>query len=248
MARRAAFVVLFALLGLLALAPAVQARVSIVPGAVPGGGTSVFAFRLANERPDTASTRLELTFPQDPPIAFAEVAGVRGWTATITPRELPEPIQAGDKTITEVVGSIVLSGGSVGPGQFEQFLITLGPLPADGRLVLDAVQGYANGQSDTWTGATAPSITIGPGNVVGAPPVGGPANPGGGGGTEVADPEPAGGVSSWALLWVAIGVAVVFVALVGIRTRLLVVREAKAEPEEESVLEKETTEPEVVGR
>jgi uncharacterized protein YcnI len=224
MARRAPLALLLALLGLLALAPAAQARVSIVPGAVPGGGTQTFAFRLANERTDTTTTRLELTFPPTPAIATAKVAGARGWTATITPR--------GDN-----VGSIVLSGGSVGPRQFEQFLITLGPLPADGRLVLQAVQAYGNGQSEK----SAPTVVIGPGNVVGAPPVGGPANPG------LPRPEPASGGVSFGVLWIALGVAVAFIALVGIRTRLLVARNAEPEPEPETE-DVGHAEPEAVSR
>jgi uncharacterized protein YcnI len=225
MVRRATFALLLALLGLLAVAPAAQARVSIVPGAVPGGGTQTFAFRLANERTDTTTTRLELTFPQAPVITTARVAGAKGWTATITPR--------GDD-----VGSIVLSGGSVGPRQFEQFLITLGPLPADGRLVLQAVQVYGNGRSEK----SEPTIVIGPGNVVGAPPVGGPANPG-----IPPQSEPTSGGVSFGVLWVALGVAVAFIALVGIRTRLLVTRE-EPEPDEPEEPEPVPAEPEAVAR
>jgi uncharacterized protein YcnI len=233
MARRATLASLLVLLGLLALAPAAQARVSIVPGAVPGGGTQTFAFRLANERTDTTTTRLELTFPQAPAITTAKVAGTKGWTATVTPQG-------------ENVGSIVLSGGSVGPRQFEQFLITLGPLPADGRLVLQAVQAYGNGQSEK----SAPTIVIGPGNVVGAPPVGGPANPGTG---PVAEPASSGGVS-FGVLWIALGVAVAFIALVGIRTHLAA-RDTEPEPETEPDPEHESdaedvshAEPEAVSR
>jgi len=227
MARRATLVFLFVLLGLLALAPAAQARVSIVPGAVPGGGTQTFAFRLANERTDTTTTQLEITFPQAPAITSAEVAGVKDWTATITPR--------GD-----AVGSIVLSGGSVGPRQFEQFLITLGPMPSDGRLVLEAVQSYGDGQSET----SAPTIVIGPGNVVGAPPVGGPANPGTNPRT-----EPASAGVSFGVLWMALGVAVAFIALVGIRTRLLVTRKPEPEPAPEPDAEEASrAEPEAVSR
>jgi uncharacterized protein YcnI len=231
MVRRATLVFVLTVLGLLALAPAAQARVSIVPGAVPGGGTQAFAFRLANERTDTETTRLELVFPEEPAIMSAEVAGVQGWTATITPR--------GD-----AVGSIVLSGGSVGPRQFEQFLITLGPLPSDGRLVLEAVQAYGDGQSET----SAPTIIIGPGNVVGAPPVGGPANPG-----TPARTEPASGGVSFGVLWISLGVAVGFIALVGLRTRLLVTRKPELEPDPEPDPEPEpeeasNAEPEAVSR
>lgn len=228
-----------AVLGLLAAAPSAQARVSIVPGAVPGGGTEVFAFRLANERPGTASTRLELTFPQVPPITFAEVAGVRGWTATIQPR---------DNAGTQVVGSIVIEGGRVGSGQFEQFLIKLGPLPESGTLTFVAKQGYDNGDVDTFAGATAPGIKIGSGNVVGAPPVGGPANPGPGGGTEPAEPAAAGGVSTSGLLWVALGLAVAFIVLVGIRTRLLATRDETPVTEAVAVRKEDDTEQEAVSR
>lgn len=229
MLRRATLVVLFAVLGLLALAPAAQARVSIVPGAVPGGGTQAFAFRLANERTDTTTTRLELVFPEEPAITSAKVAGVKGWTAAITPR--------GD-----AVGSIVLSGGSVGPRQFEQFLITLGPLPSDGRLVLDAVQAYGDGQAER----SAPTIVIGPGNVVGAPPVGGPANPG-----TTPRTVPASAGVSFGVLWIALGVAIAFIALVGIRTRLIVTRTPEPEPDPEPDPEPEEAghaEPEAVSR
>jgi hypothetical protein len=202
-----------------------------VPGAVPGGGTQAFAFRLANERTDTTTTRLELIFPESPAITSAEVAGVQGWTATITPR--------GD-----AVGSIVLSGGSVGPRQFEQFLITLGPLPPDGQLVFEAVQAYEDGQSET----SAPTVIIGPGNVVGAPPVGGPANPG-----TPARTDPASAGVSFGVLWISLGVAVAFIALVGIRTRLLVARKAAPAPEPDpepdpEPAEASNAEPEAVSR
>jgi len=235
---RSLTVLVLAVLGLLAPAASAQAEVSIVPGAVPGGGTEVFAFRLANARTDTSSTRLELTFPQVPPITFAEVAGVRGWTATIKPR---------DNAGTQVVASIVLEGGEVGPGQFEQFLIKLGPLPATGTLIFGAAQGYANGHVDTFAGATAPGIKIGSGNVVGAPPVGGPANPGPGGGTEPAE-SAAGGVSGSGLLWVALGLAVAFIVLVGIRTRLLVTGDETPATEAVAAQEEDGMEQKVVSR
>jgi uncharacterized protein YcnI len=217
--------VLATLIGLLALATPAQARVSIVPGAVSGGGTETFAFRLANERTDTNSNRLELTFPQEPLIAYAEVAPVSGWTATITPRKLATPVQAGDKTISEVVGSIVLEGGSVGPRQFDQFLITLGPLPNDGKLAFEAIQTYTNGRTETWSGATAPTITVGPGNVAGVPATPTAANQGGSPDSGLAEQqapaaESSGSTPALALLWGALGLAVVIIAVVGIRARL----------------------------
>ncbi|MGP4014605.1 DUF1775 domain-containing protein [Saccharopolyspora sp. 5N708] len=157
-------------------APSAAARVSIVPDTARGGGTETFAFRLANERSDTTSNRLELVFPRDVPIAFVEVVPVEGWTATITPRPLDPPVRVGDRVIDEVVGSIVLTGGSVGPRQFEPFLITMGPLPTGGRMVFEATQTFSNGAVERWTndgGRTtpgAPVIVIDSGAAPGAPP------------------------------------------------------------------------------
>ncbi|MCI2415849.1 DUF1775 domain-containing protein [Saccharopolyspora sp. K220] len=168
--------VLVTTFGSLALAPPAAARVSIVPDTVRGGGTETFAFRLANERSDTTSNRLELVFPHDVPIAFVEVVPVRGWTATITPRPLDPPVRVGDRVIDEVVGSIVLAGGPVGPRQFEPFLITMGPLPAGGRMVFEATQTFGDGAVERWTsdgGRTtpgAPVIVIDSGTAPGAPP------------------------------------------------------------------------------
>ena len=160
-------------LGLLALAEPAAARVSIVPGAVKGGGTETFAVRLANERQDTSSNRFELVFPKDIPISSVEVVPVEGWTATVHQRRLARPVEVDGQVVREVAASIVWEGDRVGPGQYEQFLVTLGPLPRDGVLAFAATQTYTNGDTDTWTDATAagrqdsraPTVTIGSGRV-----------------------------------------------------------------------------------
>ncbi|WP_020667775.1 DUF1775 domain-containing protein [Amycolatopsis nigrescens] len=222
--------------GLLVTAAPAGARVSIVPGAAKGGGTETFAFRLANERPDTSSDRLELVFPQDLPIAFVEVAPARGWTATVVPRPLEPPVQVGDQTVSEVAGSIVLTGGPVGPGQFEQFLITLGPLPADGRLVFEASQGFTNGAVERWANAApgSPAITIGAG--AGAPAPSARANQGGSasdpmGQTVVEDTGDA--PPTVAVLWGALILAALTVALVGLRAHLRRIRPRSPETDPE---------------
>ncbi|NKQ57451.1 DUF1775 domain-containing protein [Amycolatopsis sp. K13G38] len=235
---------LLALLALLAFASPAQAKVSIVPGAARGGDTATFAFRLANQQTATNSTRLEIVIPQDKNIAFAEVAPVRGWTANITARPLAQPMRSGDKTITEVVDSIVLQGGSVGPGQFEQFLITLGPLPAEGMLSFEATQTYAGGRVEKWTGANAPSISLTPAGAADAPPVIADSNNGNDSGEpEVAAAGRAGsgsegsGFPALALMWGALGLAILIVAVVGIRARLRAQQPPAPEAEDEEVSE-----------
>jgi uncharacterized protein YcnI len=148
--------VLVSVISMLVLAPAAFARVTIVPGSVDGGGTETFAIRLANERSGVPTTRLELTFPIDQPIPFVDVAPADGWTVRVNMRPVQPPVTVGDQVISEAVGSIVWEDGEVGSNQFKQFLVTAGPLPADGRLVLTAEQGYADGTAERWTDPAAP--------------------------------------------------------------------------------------------
>jgi uncharacterized protein YcnI len=207
---------------MLALAPAASARVTVVPGSVPGGGTETFAVRLSNEQPDLATTRLELTFPADVVIPFAQVAPVGKWKAKVDMRRVDPPVTVDGEEVDEAVASIVWTGGEVAPKQFEQFLVTAGPLPADGgRLVLAAAQGYEDGTVDRWTAPAqkgwpgAPTIAITP--HPDAAPAGRPAESGGapvaagsGPAAAVADEEPAAegaGVLPWILLAAGVLVA-----------------------------------------
>ena len=225
---------------LLAFASPAAARVSIVPDHATDGGTQTFAFRLADERADTASTRLELVFPQDTPVAYVRVDPVPGWTATITPRPLDPPIKVDGKTISEVAGSVVLQGGSVAPHEFETFPITMGPLPANGRLTFHAIQTFANGEVQHLTGDLAPVITFG--EV--PPPPEGPAPQAAQTGTSADEPTAGvsvravpgtaaagGGMSPLVVLWTALGLAIVVGIVVGLRARRVRRRTSNADPE-----------------
>jgi uncharacterized protein YcnI len=232
---------LTAVFGVLALSPPATAQVSIVPDRVDGGGTHTFAFRLANERADTKSTRLELAFPQTPPVAYVKVAAAPGWTASVRSRPVNPPIQIGGKTVSEVADRLVIEGGAVAPKQFEQFVVTMGPLPADGRLLFEATQTFANGTVARWNQTTfpAPAITFGPGLIAPAGEAVGP-QPVPAEGAEVpadqASPSTGGG-PPFLVLWGAFGLALVVIAVVGYRAhrRRLRAPAAESEPERTTV-------------
>jgi uncharacterized protein YcnI len=220
---------LVSVISMLVLSPAAFARVTIVPGSVDGGGTETFAVRLANER-DVPTTRLELTFPIDVVIPVVEVAPVDGWTATVGMRPVDPPVTVGDETVDEAAASIVWEGGEVAPKQFEQFLVTAGPLPQDGRLVLTAEQSYADGTVDRWTDPAAPGTPGAPTVVLVPRPAEAPADqpvesaPGsvdsgaGPGDAPVADDAPAAEQTDLTLPFLlAAGVLVVAIAIVGYR-------------------------------
>ncbi|GAA0918689.1 DUF1775 domain-containing protein [Pseudonocardia zijingensis] len=169
---------LVCVLGTLLSAPEAAARVTVVPGAVTGGGTETFAVRLSNEQSDLVTTRLELTFPEDVVVPLAEVTAVGKWKATVSMRRVDPPVTIEGKEVDTAVESIVWTGGKVGPKQFEQFLVTAGPLPAEGGdLVLAAAQGYADGSVDRWTAPARPGWPGAPVITIAADPAAAPTGP-----------------------------------------------------------------------
>jgi hypothetical protein len=64
---------------------------------------------------------------------------------------LRAPIQTGDGDVTDAVSQITWTGGTIAPGQFDEFEVAVGPLPADVEVLLfPAVQTYSDGTEVTW--------------------------------------------------------------------------------------------------
>lgn len=132
-------------------APGASAHVSVDPGTAEQGGYTKEAFRVPNERDDASTVQVEVVFPADHPLGHVSVQPVPGWTATVK-KEKPEgPVKGGDHEMTEAVSSIVWKGGSIRPGQFQEFPVSFGPLPTDTReLVFKALQTYSDGEVVRW--------------------------------------------------------------------------------------------------
>jgi uncharacterized protein YcnI len=136
-----------------AVAVPADAHVTVNPNtATPGGYTKV-TFRVPSETDNADTTKLEVAFPADQPIASVSVKPVPGWTATATESKLATPIKSHDHEITEAVSRIVWTadtGAAVKPGQFQEFDVSLGPLPASGQLIFKALQTYSDGTVVRW--------------------------------------------------------------------------------------------------
>jgi len=127
------------------------AHVKVDPEQARQGGSGVVNFTVPNERDGAATTKLEVTFPADHPLAYVTPQPVPGWTEKVHKTRLDKPIRAHGEKITEAVTKITWSGGRIEPDRFQQFPVSLGPLPHDtGRLVFKALQTYDKGPVARW--------------------------------------------------------------------------------------------------
>ncbi|MGH9050348.1 MAG: YcnI family protein [Acidimicrobiia bacterium] len=146
---------------LIVLAGPARAHVTIDPDEAARGGFATVRFRVPNERNDAATTSLEVEFPTDNPIPSARIQPVAGWTATVETAPAPgapESGEGGADEPAEMVTRITWTGGAIQPGQFEEFPVSMGPLPDDAdQLLFPAIQTYDSGEVVRWIEETPPS-------------------------------------------------------------------------------------------
>jgi uncharacterized protein YcnI len=162
--------VLVAMLGVALAAGPASAHVTVDPAEASQGGFATVTFRVPNEK-DTASTvQVEVEIPTDHPIASVSVQPVPGWTVTASKTTLSKPITGDDGPVTEAVSKIVWTGGTIEPGQFQQFPVSMGPLPKTASITFKTLQTYSDGDVARWIETTpaggaepdhpAPALTL----------------------------------------------------------------------------------------
>ena len=130
------------------------AHVSVQPeGTAAKGGYAVVDFKVPNERDNASTTKLEVTFPTDHPLASAMPEPIDGWKIQVTKATLAKPIELHGKQISEAVSKITwtATGKGVEPGFFQKFPVSVGTLPEDAdELVFKAIQTYSNKEVVRW--------------------------------------------------------------------------------------------------
>ncbi|MFC1439403.1 YcnI family protein [Streptacidiphilus sp. N1-10] len=148
---RAAAVTGLAATALLLLAGPASAHVTVNPGTAVQGSYTEVNVRVPNEETSTNTTKVELYLPVDHPIASVATEAIPGWTVTVQKTKLTKPITTDDGQVTEAVSEITWSGGTIKPGQFQDFALSLGPLPTDtDSLTFKALQTYSDGSVVRW--------------------------------------------------------------------------------------------------
>ena len=149
----------------LAVAPSAAAHVTLNPNEVPADSFSRFAIRVPTERPDAATTKVELRLPEG--LFFVSFQPKPGWKRTVTMEKLDPPVEVFGEKQTERIATVRWEGGTIAPGEFDEFGLSAKVPDAPGRaLVFPAVQTYSSGEVVRWIGAAdadtpAPRVTLG---------------------------------------------------------------------------------------
>jgi uncharacterized protein YcnI len=107
------------------------------PGARQGAST-VLTFTVSTESDTASTTKLTIQLPG---FKSARTEPLPGWTAAV------------EKDASQLVTSVTWTanpGAGVGPGQFQRFVLSAGPLPEEDKVSFTAAQTYSDGKVVTW--------------------------------------------------------------------------------------------------
>ncbi|ROT31757.1 YcnI family protein [Micromonospora sp. HM5-17] len=154
----AALVLGAAAVGVFGLIAPASAHVTVNPREATQGGYARVAFRVPTES-DTASTvKLEVTMPDDAPVASVSTMPVPGWTVAIERRTVNPPVEVHGSQVSQVVSKITWTASrdaGIKPGEFQEFPVSMGPLPTKDRMVFRVLQHYSDGNVARWIEAPA---------------------------------------------------------------------------------------------
>jgi uncharacterized protein YcnI len=142
----------------LILAGTASAHVSVQPqGEAAKGGYATVNFKVPNERDNASTTKVEVNFPTDHPLASVMPQAVPGWDIQVTKSKLAKPLDMHGQKINEAVSKVTWTATGdkndrgIRPGNFQQFPLSIGQLPEDtDQLVFKAIQTYDNKEVVRW--------------------------------------------------------------------------------------------------
>jgi uncharacterized protein YcnI len=134
-------------------AGAASAHVTVNPKEATQGGFAKLTFRVPNEKDSGDTTKVEVALPTESPLGSVSVKPTAGWTATVTKSKLDKPIKTDDGEVTEAISRVVWTaadGSGIKPGEFQEFDLSVGPLPEKDSMVFKTLQTYSDGEVVRW--------------------------------------------------------------------------------------------------
>jgi uncharacterized protein YcnI len=152
-ARTAVVAFVAATVGAIAFAAPASAHVSVSSADATQGGYGKAVFRVPTESDTASTTKVEVFLPDATPIASVSTVPVPGWTAATTTKKLTTPLKTDDGEVTEAVTTVTWTAsqaGAIKPGEFQEFPLSLGPLPKTDQIAFKALQTYSDGDVVRW--------------------------------------------------------------------------------------------------
>ncbi len=115
---------------------------------------------MPNESATAGTVKLSVALPKDTPFLYVSTKPVPGWTATATKSKLAKPVESYGTTLTEAVSEVTWTadkGVQIGPGEYQEFSLSVGPLPEPGTVLLPTTQTYSDGTVASWDQPTPAS-------------------------------------------------------------------------------------------
>jgi uncharacterized protein YcnI len=151
--KRLALVTGAVLVAVFGFAAPAAAHVTVNPQEATQGGYARLAFRVPNESDTASTTKLEVVLPEDAPVASVSTMPLAGWTVAVEKRTVSPPVEVHGSQVSEVVAKITwtaAAGGGVKPGEFQEFPVSMGPLPDVQKMVFKTLQTYSDGNISRW--------------------------------------------------------------------------------------------------
>src|SRR3954471_5709362 len=137
------------------------AHVTVTPGEAEQGGYVALSFSVPNETDSTSTTRVQVYLPTDHPIASVSVKPHPGWHVQVRTEQLATPLSTDDGEVTEAVTRVTWTADSprdaLAPREYDEFDISVGPLPEVSSLTFKTLQTYSDGSVVRWIDPPAPA-------------------------------------------------------------------------------------------
>jgi uncharacterized protein YcnI len=135
-----------------------DAHVHVLSDSTTAGSSAALTFRVPDESDNAGTVKVSVQLPQDTPFLEVSTKPVTGWTVTSIEKPLPKPVVFEGTTVTKAVRTVTWTahrGTRIEPGEYEEFSVAVGPLPAAGTAIrLPVTQTYSDGEVVHWDQAT----------------------------------------------------------------------------------------------
>jgi uncharacterized protein YcnI len=137
---------------------AASAHVRVYPKqAVAGADDTRLTFSVPTESGAATTTRVVIDLPTSTPFGDVSYRPVPGWSARVVSGALPKPAPIDGTTVTEAPLQVVWTadpGTRLTGGQFQDFVLSVGPMPDTGSLRFPTTQTYSDGTVERWSQST----------------------------------------------------------------------------------------------